>query len=145
MPHALALCPDSRITGYDPSRAQRDDGTPGTGWVWCSPEQYAAAKAMQRPTWVSGEPVDVPAPEVVPPATSSGVLALREAYREATRALCQIAGVTPVDKLEDVAYQQVAPAAYAANPAMAAYLTDTLIYALSTLRLDDGRDAWDRI
>lgn len=100
--------------------------------------QYNAATGKR--TWV-----EVPDVEVVPPVTDPRIVAMREAYRQATRALCTLAGMTPVDKLEDADYVATVGAAYAASPAQAAMLADTLLYTLQTLRLDDGRDAWDRI
>lgn len=81
----------------------------------------------------------------VPAPTSPRVLALREAYKQASRTLCQLGGVQVKDKLEDEEYTQVATAAYATDAVAAAITTDTMLYTLSTLRLDDGRDAWDRI
>lgn len=88
-------------------------------------------------------PYVAPEPVAVPP--SDEVLALRAAYREATRAFCRLAGIAEVDKLDTAEYQQAAATAYANNAALAGLLADTLIYSLGTLRLDDGRDAWDRI
>ena len=73
------------------------------------------------------------------------VVELRKAYRNATRTLCALAGVPPVNKLADADYIATVGAAYAANPPAAAICADTILYTLQTLRLDDGRDAWDRI
>lgn len=86
------------------------------------------------------------APDIDPVTIDeSRIEALRQAYRDATRALCRLAGQPECDKLEDAEYAQVVGAAYVANPAQSALNADTLLYTLQTLRLDDGRDAWDRI
>lgn len=111
------------------------------GRVWSADNEYVLAYvATNGPLEV--RPYVAPAPG---PGPSEKVLALRQAYRDATHALCALAGVTVKDKLEDSEYTAIATAAYAANPVASAIATDTMLYALSTLRLDDGRDAWDRI
>ena len=79
------------------------------------------------------------------PAATARIEALRQAYRDATHAFCQLAGRTVVDKLEDVDYQACAVAAYTANPVAAGMIADTLLYCLTSLRAYDGADAWDRI
>jgi len=73
------------------------------------------------------------------------IIKLREGYRQACRAFCALAGVSQKDKLEDTEYVTVRQSAYTADPITAGILTDTMTYCLQTLRLDDGRDAWDRI
>jgi hypothetical protein len=62
MPHALRIDSAARITGYDPSRAQTTDGTPGPGWQFVLPEQYAAAQALAYPKWTGNSVVDDPPP-----------------------------------------------------------------------------------
>lgn len=123
----------------------------GTFRVWqVKHDRYISELQYQYLEFIAagGVPDTVPyvAPvEPVPYVASAEVLALRAAYREATRAFCRLAGVDECDKLDTAQYQQAAATAYANNSALAGMLADTLIYALGTLRLDDGRDAWDKI
>ncbi len=85
-----------------------------------------------------------PAP-VPPPPVSDEVLGLREKYRYSTRTLCQIAGQTPVDKLTDVAYEQVLFQAMTVDPVTSSMLAQTTMYCLMQLYRLDGNSAWDRI
>ena len=73
------------------------------------------------------------------------VLALREAYRQATQAFCALAGRAVCNKLEDTEYRDCAIAAYTADQVQAGMLADTLLYTLQTRRMYDGDDAWDRM
>jgi len=70
---------------------------------------------------------------------------MRENYRTANRGICVLAGVEPVDKLEDVDMLPVRQAALAADPVQTGALVDVLTYCLFQLYRLDGDDAWDRI
>jgi hypothetical protein len=59
--------------------------------------------------------------------------------------LCQLAGVTEVDKLEDAEYANVVQQAMVTNIALAAILTQTVMYTLFQLYRVDGNEAWERI
>lgn len=85
-----------------------------------------------------------PAP-VPPPPVSDEVLAMREKYRYSTRTLCTIAGQPAVDKLTDVAYEQVLFAAMTVDPVTSSMLAQTTMYCLMQLYRLDGNNAWDRI
>ena len=71
--------------------------------------------------------------------------AMREAYRQATQGMCLLAGVTPVNKLEDTEYNAVASKAYATDVVTASQASDTLLYTLNQLYRLDGDDAWSKI
>ena len=79
------------------------------------------------------------------PERQARIEALREQYRAATRQLCVMAGAPVVSKLETWDYLPVRFAAGQADALTAGILSETITYCLNTLRLDDGRDAWDRI
>lgn len=81
----------------------------------------------------------------VNPEKVAKVLAMREQYRIATRSLCELANFPITDKLEDVDYLNVRIAAAQNDFLLSTVYTETIAYCLNTLRLDDGRDAWDRI
>ena len=100
--------------------------------------------------WGFSEYVAPPAPEPEPTPTDPRIVALRNAYVEATRQLCQLAqaadpAVTVADKLEDYEYAAIRALAYSVNVAGAAMCTDTLLYCLFALKGLDGQDAWERI
>lgn len=70
---------------------------------------------------------------------------LRQAYRDSTMALCQLAGRDPVSKLEDVDFVSVRQAALVASLVDGVAACDTISYCLFQLYRLDGGDAWDRI
>jgi hypothetical protein len=89
MPHALYIQANGSIAGFDRSRAQQDDGTPGPGWVFVTPEQFAAAQALTDPTWIGEDVVNNPPGEepVVPPVLTISKLKLTRALRAVSPAL----------------------------------------------------------
>jgi len=78
-------------------------------------------------------------------AQSARIEGLRDMYRQSTRAICQIAGIAPVEKLPDVEFVDVRGKAMAANFPTTSVLCDNLTYSLFQLYRLDGGDAWERI
>ena len=95
----------------------------------------------------TGERRIVQAPDVcdAPVVADPKIDQLRQAYRDSTMALCQLAGAAPVAKLEDVDFAAVRQAALVASLVDAVALCDTISYCLFQLYRLDGPDAWDRI
>jgi hypothetical protein len=71
--------------------------------------------------------------------------ALRDGYRQATRAICALAGIDPVDKLEDMAFVDARGAAMQTDFVTTSVLCDNLTYCLFQLYRLDGDDAWAKI
>ena len=102
----------------------------------------------RNPAWV-----EVPEPEPAPPADptpdelerAARVEGLRDAYRQSTRGICALAGMEPVDKLEDMAFVDARGAAMQKDFVTTSVLCDNLTYALFQLYRLDGDDAWSRI
>ena len=81
---------------------------------------------------------------VAPAKTPSAeVAALRRKYLDATAALCALAGVPYMGKLENTQYDTVATAA-SSHP-QAGVLTATLVYCRACLREIEGAGWWDGI
>jgi hypothetical protein len=59
--------------------------------------------------------------------------------------LCQLAGVTEVDKLEDAEYANIVQQAMVTNSSQATLLTQTVMYTLFQLYRVDGNEGWERI
>jgi len=81
----------------------------------------------------------------VEPVPDPRIELMRQNYRTANRGICMLAGVEPVDKLEDVDMLPVRQAALAADPVQTGALVDVLTYCLFQLYRLDGDDAWERI
>jgi len=77
MPTAIHIS-NTAIIGYDPSRAEREDGTAGDGWQFVTPEQFALAQSLLRPQWVNGEISE--GPEQTLPASPSLIAELHAAF-----------------------------------------------------------------
>jgi len=80
MPYALRLAADSRVLASYYSRPEQPDGSPGTGFVWCSPEQYTQSLTMTRPYWSDGQLVDL---GPVTPAEQDAAEVARQAAKPA--------------------------------------------------------------
>jgi hypothetical protein len=76
---------------------------------------------------------------------ASRIEAFRNAYRQSTQAICQLAGFPIVTKMEDTEFLAVRAAADAANLILSGQLRETIFYTLMQLYRLDGDDAWDRI
>jgi hypothetical protein len=103
---------------------------------------YDYATGIATVTRVVAKPAE-PTPEEVEHAAR--VEGLRDAYRQSTRAICSLAGMEPVDKLEDTAFIDARGAAMQADFVTTSVLCDNLTYALFQLYRLDGDDAWSKI
>jgi hypothetical protein len=125
----------------DGSQVEYECG-PNTNWE-DKPVVSTWPKGVEIPT--EAQLPTVEEAEAIINAPSPRVVELRNAYKTATRALCTLAGVEVVDKLEDEEFATVRDAARLVDSEATSNCVETTMYALFQLYRYDGENAWDNI